>query len=137
MWCWSLVLISQVARTRHFWRCVGVGHRNGYDSPNSGVRRVCVCVSLSLFIYLFFFASLTRRQRSANTALRCISSYHSLHRLFLLHCISSSSSLSLCSTSQLLSLSVFFLCLLIFFVFSLFNFLVCVPHLTWSVLNTE
>ena len=31
----------------------------------------------------------------------------------------------------------FFLCLLTFFVFSLFNFLVCAPHMTWSVLNTE
>ena len=50
-------------------------------------------------------------------------------------CISSSS-LSLCST-KLLSPSVFFLCLLIFFVFSLFNFLVCVPYMTWSILNTE
>ena len=50
-------------------------------------------------------------------------------------CISSSSS-SLCST-KLLSLSVFFLCLLIFFVFSLFNFLVYVPYMTWSKLSTE
>ena len=50
---------SYIARTRHFWRRVGVGHRNGYDSPDSGVRRV------SSF---FFFRFSDTRRRSANTA---------------------------------------------------------------------
>ena len=51
----SYLFLSQVARTRHFWRRVGVGHRNGYDSPNSGVRRV------SSFFSFFFRFSDTRR----------------------------------------------------------------------------
>ena len=50
---------SYVARTRHFWRRVGVGHRNGYDSPDSGVRRVSSS---------FFFRFSDTRRRSANTA---------------------------------------------------------------------
>ena len=40
--------VTQVARTHHFWRCVSVGHRNGYDSSDSDVRRV------SFFFFLFF-----------------------------------------------------------------------------------
>ena len=52
---------SYVARTRHFWRRVGVGHRNGYDSPDSGVRRVSS--------FFFFFVSPTRAD-AAPTRLR-------------------------------------------------------------------
>ena len=110
---------NKVSLTRHFW--CRVGHWNGYDLPDSGVRRV----SLSFF----FLASPTwLRVAFHHTTLFIVSFFCIAFHLLLLR---------LCVLQISFCLSVFFLCLLIFFVFSLFNFLVCVPHMTWSVLNTE
>ena len=112
-------------------------HPTCKDVP-CGHRRGCTHICGESFFFFFLLGSKQGPNRMISSVLvgKIIPGrYQTTLFIVSFFCISSSS-LSLCST-KLLSPSVFFLCLLIFFVFSLFNFLVCVPYMTWSILNTE
>ena len=117
----------------------GPSHPHPYPTSKDvpcGHRRGSTRIRVESFFFFFWSKQGLNRMISSILVKKSIPGrYQTTLFIVSFFCISSSSS-SLCST-KLLSLSVFFLCLLIFFVFSLFNFLVYVPYMTWSKLNTE
>ena len=117
------------------------GHRTHIHTRQAKTCRAAIDVAAHASVsshFFFFFWSKQGPNRMISSVLvkkSILGRYQTTLFIVSFICISSSSS-SLCST-KLLSLSVFFLCLLIFFVFSLFNFLVYVPYMTWSKLSTK